>query len=226
MALTPRGLLYLFLGLWAGLAVLLIGLEVTFWGWESLDVSLLIMSWMSCAPLAGLIGRGIRYRRLRGLSSLRVEIRDLIIAVAILALVLGGGIEAGRLSRAARSFRLKAISSASMEQGCRAAARQLEAEAARCANEAALLRDGKIPESLTQHQKEFLRSLDQGVSPDYRQKRYEIIADSAEEMHRYKNASARQTVRMVDYFAVLRAKYERAVRRPWIPVPPDPPRPF
>ena len=31
--------------------------------------------------------------------------------------------------------------------------------------------------------------------------------------------------RRSDYYAALRAKYERAARRPWLPVAPDPPPP-
>jgi hypothetical protein len=41
----------------------------------------------------------------------------------------------------------------------------------------------------------------------------------------YDNRISVEYDRLVEHYDALRVKYERAARRPWLPVPPDPPPP-
>jgi hypothetical protein len=54
---------------------------------------------------------------------------------------------------------------------------------------------------------------------------YEQRSEEAQKwMTQYRNDAARWK-RLIDQFACLKLKYERAARYPWLPVEPDPPKP-
>jgi hypothetical protein len=66
---------------------------------------------------------------------------------------------------------------------------------------------------------------DRTVSSDYRADRYRRIADGEESLGRGAEKAAQYSAELCDYFAKLAAKYEKALKSPWKPVEPDPPRP-
>lgn len=51
------------------------------------------------------------------------------------------------------------------------------------------------------------------------------VAETAEELAMIDRAIRGEMERRRDYFDAMRRKYERAARRPWLPVAPDPPLP-
>ena len=80
-------------------------------------------------------------------------------------------------------------------------------------------------EPLLPGQREFLRSLDQTATPEYRQARYNLIADGEERSGKIQALNEVVFKGLVAYHRKLAAKYDLARRRPWLPVEPDPPPP-
>ena len=89
------------------------------------------------------------------------------------------------------------------------------------------LRRGEIPDDIVQSQKDFLKSLDtdKKITPDYRKYRYELIADGEERLGHIAENNVKELTALVDYYWKLAAKYEKAQKKPWLPVAPDPPKP-
>jgi hypothetical protein len=78
-----------------------------------------------------------------------------------------------------------------------------------------------------QGQKDFLKSLDadEKVKPGYRKYRFDLIADGEEHLGRQAEVAMQSLTVNIDYFSKLAAKYQQAMREPWLPVEPDGPRP-
>jgi hypothetical protein len=151
----------------------------------------------------------------------RFSIRALMIAVAVLGFILGIGIVTSRISQSARLYHQKASNSQQKSRYFRSLAHQFENEE----NDALRKMERLNPESLTQGQKDFLRTLDQGGSLESRMQRYKMMDESAEEPWKYRHPLMIWYHEIAEYEAMLADKYRRAMRRPWLPVTPDPAEP-
>jgi hypothetical protein len=78
-----------------------------------------------------------------------------------------------------------------------------------------------------QIQEDFLKSLDAdtNVKPEHRKYRFDLIADGEELLARNAETAVQSLTANIDYFSELAAKYQQAIREPWLPVEPDGPRP-
>jgi hypothetical protein len=74
-------------------------------------------------------------------------------------------------------------------------------------------------------QKQFLKMLDRTASPQYRKEQYSLLADSEQEQADLAAENVRHWREAVDDYKARAEKYEKAARRPWLPVEPDPPEP-
>jgi hypothetical protein len=163
--------------------------------------------------------------RARSWRHLRLRTRTLMFVIAYIALLFGMGVSTAPLGAAARRYHQKYVTSLWMVATFRDQARKSGVEARQRQENLATLRLGKIPEGLLQSQKDFLRSLDQTATPEYRAYRYGLIADG-EEFHGTRQARNEVGIQGLSaYFERLAAKYDRARWRPWIPVADDPPIP-
>jgi hypothetical protein len=99
-----------------------------------------------------------------------------------------------------------------------------EADAKLTHENVAQLRAGKIPEGLLPGQVKFLRSLDLDpkVTHEFRTYRRGLIQDGEERAGVRLELAMAFLRRLVDYHEQLATKYDRARRRPWLPVEPDP----
>ncbi len=146
----------------------------------------------------------------------RFTVRRMMVAVALLALLLWGGlVEIPRLRGLARDYRARAARHAATQKRflkffrdrdlCRvywsalAVDRQAEAEAALCP---------EVPDG-----------------PADAVETWAELATQARDQAAWHARSIAQEGPKSEYFARMRWKYERAARYPWLPVAPDPPEP-
>lgn len=194
-------------------------------GWRILPFQL-VLNLIWCPYLCALIGYNrCPVPRDGSGKRLRLHTRFLMVLIAYVALLFGMGVTTGRLGTTALRYYNKYSSSESMAKVFREQARKSELEARQKLGSAAQLRSGKIPESLLQIQKDFLRSLDRTATPEYRKLRYGMIADGEERVGKLQERNAMVYRGLTEYHEELAAKYDRAQRRPWLPVAPDPPMP-
>jgi hypothetical protein len=148
---------------------------------------------------------------------------DLMILIAYVALLFGMGVSTAPIGEAARNYEQKYRFSLDMIRVFREAAAKSSAEARQKLAAAAELRSGRIPDDLAPPQKALLRSIDPKATPELRKERYERIATAEEYGAKGPELSAAWFRKMVVYYEGLAAKYDRARRRPWLLVEPDPP---
>ena len=132
----------------------------------------------------------------------RFRLRTLMVAVAVVGL----GIAAERLRERSRRFAEFARNNASQAASCDRTGREAEAMAA--ALLAGLI---KPPPRVLDALKRDLKTGDDSVA--------------AARWAGMQRQGAARMARYVAYYSALQRKYERAARHPWLPVPPDPPRP-
>lgn len=155
--------------------------------------------------------------------NIRIRMGTMMVVVAYFALLFGLGTAIGRYSITARIHHAKALNARTM-------ATLFETQAARSvdalkrADNAKELRAGRIPDGILPEQKAFLKSLDT-ASEETRRYRYELIADGEDLQARLASQNVQTYSKLVDYYRWLAVKYDQAERRPWVPVPPDPPIP-
>ncbi|MFO0887744.1 MAG: hypothetical protein U0790_01215 [Isosphaeraceae bacterium] len=196
-------------------------------GWRSFPVQLLfaLIYWplfagflgYHRAPAAG--DRKVSWRRLR------FGTRTLMLLVAYSALLCAVAVLTAPIGRNASVSFGKYTSSRSMADLFGGIAKKAETEGPMRLRNAALLRQGIIPEGITQGQKDFLRSLDHDATPEYRTYRYGLIADGEERLGRLDEHNAVIMRGLTEYHRGLADKYAKAMERPWLPVEPDPPMP-
>jgi hypothetical protein len=212
------------------LGYVMTGLFVAVLGWSVL--TFLIVWNLSTFPcICALIGLNIcpalprdRAWRWKPPGRPRIHTQTLMILIAYVALLCGMGVSAGRLGTA-RQYHSKSIGYASLATAYRKTWQTFETGASQNLRAAALLRSGKIPETLHPSQKEYLRSLDGAATPEDRKSRYESIAETGEWSGKWDERNAVVYRRLTEYYEALAAKYDRASRRPLRPVAPDPPMP-
>jgi hypothetical protein len=159
------------------------------------------------------------------LRELRVHTRTCMILIAYLALVLGLASGSCRYGWASLGHHQQYLIATHMVKEFGDSLRKHQAEATLRLANADCLRAGTIPEGITQDQKNFLKSLETGVTPEYRKYRYDLIADAEQRQGRQAGANTATFTRLVDYYSRLAAKHKHARNRPWEPVEPDPPPP-
>jgi len=159
------------------------------------------------------------------LKHLRFRTRTLMILIAYLALLFGLGVLTGRIGSVSRVYHQKFVNSQYLAYVYRDVFQKLATDSKQRLESAAVLRTDKVSETLTQEQKDFLRSLDQKATPEYRKYRYGLIEESEESQGRMQEHNAVVVRGLAEYYEALAAKYDRARWRPWLPVEPDPPMP-
>jgi hypothetical protein len=212
-----------------GVAVALIlgAVQVALAGWHVVPY-MLIWHLVWCPYLGAVIGYNrcpAPRVRLWSWRSLRVRTRTLMYAIAYVALLCGVGTTLGPLGTRARQYHAKSVSSASLAKIFREQVQKSAADSRFRLGNAAALREGKIPEGLLPIQKDFLRSLDQTATPDYRKYRYGLIMEGEERLGKMQERNVVVFEGLADYHEQLSEKYDRAQWRPWRPVAPDPPPP-
>ncbi|MDR3617779.1 MAG: magnesium transporter [Paludisphaera borealis] len=158
------------------------------------------------------------------LRDIRFRMRTLMILTAYFAICLAVAVQTSRVSGAAKIYHFKArdaVTTAGVFQGI---LDQQIADLGRKRN-AEELRAGRIPEGIDKSQKDFLRSLDQTATEEYKKYRYGLIADGEQRLAEIALSNVDVYSRIVDYFKKLAEKYEKARLEPWLPVEPDPPMP-
>jgi hypothetical protein len=155
----------------------------------------------------------------------RLNIGTIMVLIAYLGLLFGVAVEGNRIGGAAQRYHQQRISAAEQSGLFRGLALKGAAEAPVRRNNARELRAGKIPDKILEDQKTFLKSLETTATPEYRTYRYGLIADGEDLQGRMAEANLAEFGKLADYLDQLAAKYARAEKRPWEPVPPDPPRP-
>ena len=157
----------------------------------------------------------------------RFRTQTLMIIIAYVALLCGLSVRLVPLGARSGQYRQKWSSADSMARVYRPMARNAAAEAGLKRQSIEQLRVGKIPESLSPGQRVFLRSLetDPKITTEFRAYRRGLIADGEEQLRRLQERNAFVFGRLAVYYEELAAKYEKARRRPWLPVEPDPPMP-
>ena len=157
----------------------------------------------------------------------RFRTQTLMMVVAYVAVLLGLSVQLVPLGARAGQYLQKSVSADSMAKVYRVLLRRSADEASQKRQAVEQLRAGKIPESLLPGQRDFLRSLDVDpkITPEYREYRRGLITDGAEQTRIRQERNAIVFQGLVDYHEQLAAKYEKARRRPWLPVEPDPPMP-
>jgi len=213
------------LGILAGLLATF--LEVAWRSWpylaQTLIPALLIYPWLGA--LAGLNFGQRPGDPKPSIRRLAVSLRAITIAVAYIALLLGSGTQAVRLSREAGRRQAFALSARSTGDSFRNQRDQFAAEVRRRRENAADLRRGRISRDLRADDQAFLNSLDETAGEQDRKARYARIADVEEERAK----QAEQLYQSYDWAAnhqeMLVEKYTKAAREPWAPVGADPPLP-
>jgi hypothetical protein len=153
--------------------------------------------------------------------------QSLMMVVAYVAVLCGLSVQLVPLGAKAGQYRQKWLLADSMAKVYRPIALKSAVEASQKRQAVEQLHAGKIPESLFPGQREFLRSLetDPKSTPEYREYRRGLITDGEEQWGIRQERNAFVVGRLADYYERLAAKYEKARRRPWLPVQPDPPMP-
>jgi hypothetical protein len=216
------------MGFGTGLVLALVATALDFaWrGWPFLAPTLIIA--LLLYPYVGvLIGFNLGLRQgdpKPSIRHLRFRMRTLMILVAYVALLLGLGSEAARVSGAARQCHAKALTAQAMIDVFRGLLEKSLVDLARRKN-AEELRQGRIPAGLLPSQKDFLKSLDTTANEEYKKYRYALIADGEEQQAKLAEVNVGTYDRLINYHRKLAEKYEKAAQEPWVPVGPDPPMP-
>lgn len=169
------------------------------------------------APAAG--DRKVSWRRLR------FGTRTLMLVTAYIAVLCAVAVLTATIGRNASIYFGKFTTSREMAETFGKFRRKAEREGPIRLQSAALLRDGQIPDAITQGQKDFLRSLDKDATPEYRKYRYGLIADGEKRLGKLDEHNAVIMRGLSEYHRMLAEKYGMAARRPWLSVEPDPPMP-
>lgn len=144
----------------------------------------------------------------------RFRIRTLMIAVAVVAIMVGAGIGGNRFYDSSKFYRSKAVWAGNLEKSSRDAAF------------AHTLSFGIHGEHAT---KAIRRRLEWAIEeyPDTIDLIDALLDQLAEENEAELriHEDAQLFTRKAEHFANLKQKYERAARYPWLPVAPDPPEP-
>jgi hypothetical protein len=212
----------IWIGIVAGFAVT--ASHVALAGFQILPVHLIFhLIWCSC--LGGILGYNLcPVPRADVLSwdDLRFGTRALMVLVAYVGLLFGAGISSSRMAGPAHLYSGKYLLARQMAKAHRELARKAEAGAKQRLADAAELCAGRIPDRPIPGLEDFVRSLDQTVAADARKAVYDQFVKSEE-------LAAQRLInlyrRRAEYFEALALKYDRARRRPWVPVAPDPTEP-
>ena len=159
------------------------------------------------------------------LRDVRFGLRTLMILTAYLAVYLALLVRSSGISSAARLYLSKSQSEREMATVFQKLLDQSVAETGRFKN-AEELRAGRIPDGLLPSQKQFLKSLDQTATEEYKKYRYGLIADGEQRRAELGAQNVKEYTRFVDYYKALGEKYARVAQTPWLTVEPDPPRPL
>ena len=155
----------------------------------------------------------------------RFRLADMLVVVGYLALLMGLGSEAERISKTARIYYTKEGYSRSISKRMEGLIEQNRKELESSAR-AETLRSGRIPAGLDASQTTFLESLNApGTDPSYRKQRFNLIAESEERTAQLARQNIDAYKALYDYHKALEAKYARAKNHPSIPIEPDPPGP-
>jgi hypothetical protein len=151
----------------------------------------------------------------------RFSIRAMMVAVAAVGIILGIGIVAHRISRAARLYQQMANTAERKVHYYRSQAYQVQSVELQVVQPMKPLG----AESLPLGQKDSRQSPDQGESYESRMQRHNRMAGTAQRPPQFQHPFNNWCREMAEYQAMLVDKYRRAMRRPWLPVAPDPPEP-
>ena len=214
-------------GFAAGLAVggLVSAVQLAREGWGILPIK--PVHHLLWAPYLGLvIGHNLCPARRPGWPSwrnVRLRTRTLMVWVAYVALLFGLGVSTQRIGASARVYSGKFVTASQLAEVYRTQAEKSERDSKTRLSAAATLCDGGIPDSLTPGQKAFLRELDKSDDPEYRRVRRGLIAETEDSLGRQQERTAEVLRTLARHQQALADKYDRARRRPWLPVTPDPP---
>ena len=156
---------------------------------------------------------------------IRLSTRVLMFAVAYLAVLMGLTVTTGRLGVNASVYHGRVLNARHMASVFYTLSEQAGHDARTRLESARAVREGRVSPALSQGQQDFLRSLDAGADPEFRRRRYALIADGEERLGRLAEHNAPGYANLARYYEALAAKYARAERQPWRPVAPDPPVP-
>ncbi len=157
--------------------------------------------------------------------SLRFSMRTLMILTGYTAVWLALVVRTSGVSGAARSYLAKSQNARELQAVYQKILDRCRADAERFRN-ADELRAGRIPDGLLASQKQFLKSLDQTATEEYKKYRYGLIADGEQRQAELGVENVKEYTRFVDYEKALAEKYAKASQQPWMAVEPDPPRPL
>lgn len=139
----------------------------------------------------------------------RFKLWGLMVAVAIAALSIAGSIEASRLHNTSRRHVAIAARHSELERWHRGNSKRTRWDASRESGLAAA------------YERDHASAVDNDFFRRWLMERAQWHQMSAE----LDLARTVRSDRLAEYHAALTAKYERAARRPWLPVEPDPPWP-
>jgi hypothetical protein len=211
------------------LAYVVTAVRVAWQGWRILPY--MLISDLIWAPIIGAqMGIGFGYWRhpdprkgRRFWRRPRFRMLTMMILIAYIALLFGMGVSTAPIGEAARNYEQRYLLSAGVMEVYRGAAAKYSAQVRQKLAAAAELRSGRIPDDLAPSQKAFLRSLDPRTTPELRKERYEQIATVEERGGKGLEPIVAHFRKFTAYHEALADKYDRARRRPWLPVEPDPP---
>ena len=158
---------------------------------------------------------------------MRFSMRTMLLLIAYLSLLGGLGVVAARIGVPAHRYFQQHLQASGIADVLSTQLPKSQAEVVVRFRNASQLRQGTIPTGIMKGQKDFLKSLDadEHVKPDYRKSRFGRIADGEEHLARQAEVAVQSLTANIDYYSKLAAKYEQAMRGPWLPVEPDGPRP-
>jgi hypothetical protein len=207
-------------GLVVALAVSVV--EVLLWGWWLLPQLLL---YSTLFPAFG-VWAAARFRRNEHDGARPRKFRPttgtLMLLVAYFGWLCGIGTLSLRLVPLSEAYRNKALRSESFAANYNVFLAKFEPKVKARRESYETLKGGKIPGGLEQGQKDFLRSLDRSATPEYRSFRYGLITEGEKWQWQLADWNVRNLRGLIDYHRNLALKYRKGMRRPWLPVSPDP----
>jgi hypothetical protein len=209
------------------LAWILTAIEFAILGWRILPVQLVWnMIWIPC--VTRLVA--LRYCSIKPESDslswkqIRLRTSTLMWLIAYFALLLGAVSSTIRYGSLASRYYSHAFVAEGMNRTFRELAFTAELDAKQRTQNACMLRQMKIPETLMKDQCDFLRSLDQ-QSPEIRRERYKAIEKIETAIATTQSNNVAIYRKMSDYYLALAKKYRNAQAHPWEWVEPDGPVP-
>lgn len=220
---------YVGIGIGAGVLLSLVtsALELVCFGWLFLGLTL-IWTLVYYPICGGFFGYHFGLREGDPSPSIRdihFRLQSLMLFVAYVGLLLGLALPAVRLSDAATRYQAKWMNSQTMLDTFLPLLDKQKVVLERADANVKELREGRIPKGLLHSQKDFLKSLDESASPEYRANRYGIMADGEGFQATQAKVSVDFLTQLIDYYEKLAKKYQKAIHEPWLPVEPDPPIP-